>query len=61
MKPDILKQKIESLLSQIDDMDFLEEFRTTLQEQLDKEKREFLHQESMKNMNKRRASNVKKR
>jgi ribonuclease D len=60
MKPDVLKQKIESLLSQIDDMEFLEELRTALLEKLDKEKRETLHQESMKNMEKRRAQKSKK-
>jgi cell shape-determining protein MreC len=61
MKPDILKQKIESMLSQIDSMEFLEELRTTLLEQLEKEKRETRHVESLKRMNKRLATGSKKR
>ena len=61
MKPDILKQKIESLLSQIDSMEFLEELRAILLEQLEKEKRETRHVESLKRMNKRLATSTKKR
>jgi uncharacterized protein YlbG (UPF0298 family) len=60
MKPDILKQKIESLLSQIENMEFLESIRVLLREQLDLEQRESIHRESMKQMNKRRTPGSKK-
>ena len=60
MKPDILKQRIESLLSQIENMEFLENIKLLLREQLDSEQRESIHRESMKNMNKRRSSGSKK-
>jgi hypothetical protein len=60
MKPEILKQRIESLLSQIENMEFLESVKLLLREQLDLEQRESLHKESMKNMNKRRQAGPKK-
>jgi hypothetical protein len=59
MKPDILKQKIASLLSRIDSIEFLEGLQLSLKEQLESEQRESLHQESIKRMNKRRTATPK--
>jgi hypothetical protein len=60
IKPDILKQKIGSLLSRVESQEFLEELRIALREQLEKEKMVGLHQESLKGMNKRRGTTSKK-
>jgi hypothetical protein len=60
MKPDILKQKIGSLLSRIDNVEFLEGLQLMLREQLELEARESLHLESIKKMNKRRVPPLKK-
>jgi hypothetical protein len=54
-KPDILKQKIGSLLSRIDNSEFLEGLHLHLKEQLEQEKRELLQQESLKKMHKRKG------
>jgi hypothetical protein len=60
MKPDILKQKIGSLLSRIDSTEFLEGLQVILKEQLELEQRESLHEESIKKMTRRRAQSSKK-
>ncbi len=58
-KPDILKQKIGSLLSRIDNSEFLDGLHLLLKEQLEQEKRELLHQENMKKVLKRKGQTTR--
>ncbi len=60
MKPSVLKQKISSLLSRIDNAEFLEALQITLKEQLDIENKETLLGESIQKMHKRQGANPKK-
>jgi hypothetical protein len=61
MRPEILKQKMESLLRRIDDMPFLEELMTQLHEQVEKEKLSKVQAEFAKNNRKPAAAPTRKK
>lgn len=61
MKPEILKQKIESLLEQVENTEFLEKMQEQVMEQLSLEREASIYTESMKRMNKRIPAKTRKR
>jgi hypothetical protein len=50
MKPEVMKQKIESLLEQVENMEFLEKIQEQVMEQLSLERKASIYTESLKRM-----------